>query len=727
VGWQVWYSSVPWEAGDAVSTLATDAVPVDADEWVGTTVTLPDDAVVAQIGYRITATDGTTPEVRTSQWSAQVTSEAHTARTRFVGTITDLSSQVAGPLLQTQVQCIGMLAKFGERYIGDAPFPVETDAARAARIAGLVGGDFLPNGSTKVTLIPRDVDRRKAVDVLRDQAGSTGALLWEAPDGTVHYDASEARALGESTPPRLAGSEIIIDAEWRQEMSRFIPRVLVEYGVDPGEGAEKPIYATGVGTETKINTELNDAASAKLVGDLIVRRWGNPRIWDAPRVHTTTEILTTGGYEALLALEPGDVLETELMASTPEVSGPTGRWFVEGWTETWDRRGDGQPLVHEISLSVSDYQRFTLEGEDPGLRIEAPATWIFDSPPVTVTAVVDSTINEGTITLFMDGREIGKPTKPVGGRVSWQVNTGQTPVGTRPLDARFSGVFAYWKADQAFKDVTVTPKVGANVAFTVTPTTVRNGSVATLAASVVNTAGKPAAGRVTWQYSANGGASWTDWYTDRLVSGRVSRAWTGNGPDYSWQWRARYLPDANQGLEASTSVAVPVDVQKQLTQTRTYVSTWTGAYQGNGARRTGVVSLFQGRNPSAVSLGDQRSLSGFTIDPATWVGWSITKVEYWVYWQKWASGTGTARIGSHTYTGAPASNPAVTVRQNVPNTAIGGRWVNITSWGKGFATGSLKGISLGPAGSTNPVYYGEAWGHGATYKPQIRITGTRWV
>jgi hypothetical protein len=710
-------------------------VHVAADGYVGVTVTLPDQAAHIRVGYRISATDDTTV-VRTSGLFATVSAENGLTRTRFVGSITDLSAQVEGAVLQTQVQCIGMLAKFGDRYIGDQPFPVETDAQRAERIAAIVGGAFLPNGSTQVTLRTRDVDRKKVADVLRDQAGSTGALLWEAPDGTVHYDASEVRALAEHAPPRLAGSEIIADAEWRQEMSRFIPRVIVEYGHDQGEGAERPVYVTGTGTETKINTELNDLDSATLVGDLIVRRWGNPAIWDAPRVHTSTQILTPGGYEALLATEPGDVIETELLADEPIVAGPVGRWFVEGWTETWD----GDPLVHSISLSVSDYQRFTLAGEDPMMGLHAyppevglPAnTWVFNGPPVWVQAVLGNgawpTLDEGTFNLYCEGREIQPPVQADNGEGNWRtMPASMIPVGEHVIEAHFSGVFAYWQPDVAYARVNVLPSAGANVAFTATPTSVRNGSTQTLAATVSNPAGKPAAGTVTWVYSQDGGGTWRNWLTDRLVGGTVRRAWKAHTPASNWQWKARYNPDAGQGMAVTESLAIPIDVLAQQTQTKTYTATWGAVYQGTGAVRAGLVNpLVQGRH-STGTYGDQRSLAGFSIPTTDWTGWSVTKVEVYLYFQKWAQGSGTARIGSHTYTAAPASSPKITTRQNVAKWGVGAKWVDVTAWGKPFATGAFKGLTLGPGNSTNTIYYGEAHGHTGTYKPKVRITGSRWV
>jgi hypothetical protein len=723
--------TVAWGARDGLTgvPIRGGSVLVETDEYVGATIALPDGTTSVQVAFQITPTIAGTV-TRASELSARIGSEEYLNRPRFVGTITDLSTQVEGGVLQTQVQCIGMLAKFGEKFIGDAPFPVETDAARATRIAALVNEAFVANGSTQVTLRIRDVDRRKAADVLREQAGSTGALLWEAPDGTIHYDSSESRGLNETPPPRLAGDEIIADAEWRQEMSRFIPRVLVEYGVDPGEGADRPIYAAGTGVETKINTELNDAASAKLVGDLILRRWSDPTVWDAPRVHTTTQILTEGGYEAVLATMPGDVIETDLMASQPEVQGAAGRWFVEGWTETWD----GDPLVHSVNMSVSDYSRFTLAGDDPNMTLTASSPeWVFNGPDITFTATLDPSIQSGTVGLYRAGQEIGAKKTVVNGQVSWVVKASMIPVGEHVVEARFSGVFAYWQADTALTQVRVTPSVAANVTFTATPTVVGEGYTYTLAATVSSPTGAPGKGTVQWFYSKNGGTSWSPSNTHRLpTSGSVSQGTKANSPEAVWQWKARYTPDAGQGMVVTDSAPVAVDVQKKETKTYTYAATWADTYQESG----GLISstrVSQGRDPGNPQFGDQRGLTGgYGIDPNHWTGYSITKVEMIFTWKYWTpNAIRNARIYSHAQATKPSNAATVplTFRGWVNNVATGyTRTVDITSWGKGFATGALKGWTIGPSTSLGTSYFGWAWAlDDPNRKPRIRITGSRWV
>jgi hypothetical protein len=721
---------IDWQVLDPIHNnpiVTGPKVTVDGDEYVGATITVPSEWDVVQVCYGLVPTAAATV-VKASELSARIGSEEHLERPRFVGTITDLSTQVEGSVLQTQVQCIGLLARFGEKFIGDAPFPIETDAARATRIAALVAEGFVANGSTQVRLNPRDVDRKKAADVLREQAGSTGALLWESPDGTIHYDSSESRGLNETPPPRLAGSEIIADVEWRQEMSRFIPRVIVEYGLDPGEGADRPIYAAGTGVETKINTELNDAASAKLVGDLILRRWGKPEIWDAPRVHTSTQVLTDGGYEAVLAAQPGDVIETDLMASEPEVGGSAGRWFVEGWTETWD----GDPLVHSVNMSVSDYRRFTLAGDDPNMTLTASSkAWVFNGPDITFTARLDPSIQSGTVGLYRGGQEIGAKKTVVNGAVSWVVKGSMIPVGTHNIEARFSGVFAYWQADTALTQVSVSPSTAANVTFTATPTVVGEGYTYTLAATVSNPAGAPGKGTVQWFYSKNGGSSWSPSNTHRLpANGKVSQGTKANSPDAVWQWKARYTPDAGQGMVVTDSAPVAVDVQRKETKTYTYTGTWGQSYAQTG----GLISstrIAQGRDPANPSFGDQRGLVGFAIDPNHWKGYSITKVEVYFYWHYWTpNAIRNVRLYSHTHVNAPPSSstpPAVTYRQWVNGVAIGSKWVDVTAWGKGFATGTLKGYSIGPSTSAGSSYFGWAQAPSQPNKPKVRITGVRWV
>ena len=127
--------------------------------------------------------------------------------------------------------------------------------------------------------------------------------------------------------------------------------------------------------------------------------------------------------------------------------------------------------------------------------------------------------------------------------------------------------------------------------------------------------------------------------------------------------------------------------------------------------------------------GNQRGLAGgFGISTGEWSGWTVTKVEVQLNFDVWLQGTGTAKIGSHKHTSRPASDPDT----NSGRTTVTGwragqsKWVNVTSWGKGLASNTLKGVVIGPGPDQSGRYYGVASGADKATRPQIRITGYRW-
>lgn len=122
-------------------------------------------------------------------------------------------------------------------------------------------------------------------------------------------------------------------------------------------------------------------------------------------------------------------------------------------------------------------------------------------------------------------------------------------------------------------------------------------------------------------------------------------------------------------------------------------------------------------------------MGGYGINPASWSGWSITQVAAYLYYDHWYSAAGgTAVLGWHQYGSPPASSPGIGVAQHVGGWPRNyGQWVDITSWGQGFATGNLLGLAIGPAPDNGSGYYGSAHGQGEANPSRIRISGQAWV
>lgn len=159
------------------------------------------------------------------------------------------------------------------------------------------------------------------------------------------------------------------------------------------------------------------------------------------------------------------------------------------------------------------------------------------------------------------------------------------------------------------------------------------------------------------------------------------------------------------------------------TYTTTWASTASATYKGNGDKRTDTSDVVQGYNSYN---GDGEGLWLFpTSIASTLSGATVKKVEVYAYANHWYYNSGgTALIKVHGYTSAPASNPTMTTAASSASwPKPGGRWVTLPStFHAGFKSGTYRGFGLGPAGSTNLLYYGRFnGGTGA----RIRITYTK--
>lgn len=160
------------------------------------------------------------------------------------------------------------------------------------------------------------------------------------------------------------------------------------------------------------------------------------------------------------------------------------------------------------------------------------------------------------------------------------------------------------------------------------------------------------------------------------------------------------------------------------TYVKTFTSTGAKCYMGNNSADSsqGVSDMKQGYSSYD---GDSKSVWVFPSMTSTLAGATVTRIRVYLYANHWYYNSGgTAKIDVHGASSLPASWPPVSLANGVDSTGWpkpGGRWVTLpTSLHAGFIAGTYKGIAVGPAGTTNLLYYGRFNRDGAkievTYK-----------
>lgn len=343
--------------------------------------------------------------------------ELAAGRVRFVGHITD---QVARPGLRPddpgvlQLTATTPRARLGRTYVGDTPWPVELDGARAARIlelaavdAGLTLGDHDPG---TVEVLARDVDRQPAARLLDDLAADTGGTLVELRDGTLVWHDAEHRQGVASSVELTAANVLRESAEAAQKLGGTVNDVELGYGPLVGGQQLDSVRWTDSASRDRFGpfstpprtTQLLDEADAdalayRIVGTSSVPRWNQPGL--------AVELLSGGGTvdaaqrRKLLQLQQGDLLT---VAGFP-AAGPfrRARLWAEGWTEEVSR-------THwRLSIVGSDYGR---GGPAPRWAdVASDLTWADVDPDVTWWAAVGWDFGEDD-----PGRWLDRP-----GRQTW--------------------------------------------------------------------------------------------------------------------------------------------------------------------------------------------------------------------------------------------------------------------------------------------------------------------
>jgi hypothetical protein len=312
-------------------------------------------------------------------------------RVRFAGWVSDLAAAhiddpaVPGGLLShVRVTCVGPLARWGRDRIGDEPWPQETVAERAARIAALVGQELVVQGGRDLQVIGRDVDSQPAIDVLADLAESVGGFLYDHA-GTTYLQAIDVRRIpdpqerwddqtttwdgwdgswdkqtGSSAayPRSIAlGPEVVLWEPAPKQTSRIANHVTVLYA---GGGGQDPEQVTAQddasialhGRQTaKVDTSLADQADAQMRAALVLERAAYPQ-WHLDKVAVAWERLDPATAAAFEDAFPGIRCQVSGLPQPGPFQSFDG--CIEGWTEVWAWDDDARQVLRTSTLHLSD-------------------------------------------------------------------------------------------------------------------------------------------------------------------------------------------------------------------------------------------------------------------------------------------------------------------------------------------------------------------------------------
>lgn len=166
------------------------------------------------------------------------------------------------------------------------------------------------------------------------------------------------------------------------------------------------------------------------------------------------------------------------------------------------------------------------------------------------------------------------------------------------------------------------------------------------------------------------------------------------------------------------------------TYTKTYSTTSTHVFQGDGTNRDAYASghIYQGQYSS--TNGNQFSILNFdyTTIASDLSGATITKTEVYLHNVGWYYNSGGTTIIGYASAAAGSGNYSYSNVTSDVNSfsgwAVGsGKWVTVNnSIGNAFKSGSAHALALGKGPSTSLTYYGYFRGHSESNPPQLRIT-----
>lgn len=310
------------------------------------------------------------------------------ARVRFTGHVTDVAARAErrGTPATVTITAASRRSRLGRTVVGDAPWPVEDDGARAARIlelaAPVVGAPVGQVDEGTVTVTARDVDRQPALQLLDELARDSNGQLVELRDGELRWhDALHRRR--SAVDVELTADNVLAQLTATQRLAGIVYRLSVSYG-PAVEGGERPavVYADPT-SETahgpfaaQLSSQLQTEADALSFARLLVGRRSRPAWTLAELDVELTRTVTPAVAGQLLRLEHADLVR---VVGFPTKPFDRARLWVEGWTETVTRYSWG------LTLNVSDYGR---SGVEPRwVDVNPDVSWA-DTDPLTWLQVV---------------------------------------------------------------------------------------------------------------------------------------------------------------------------------------------------------------------------------------------------------------------------------------------------------------------------------------------------
>jgi len=337
-------------------------------------------------------------------------------KNRFTGKVTDIDLRhepASGdrPAWTTvQVTAMGTLARLSRFFDGSSGFPAQSVQDRVDAILTGTGLTYTAEADPALNLIAYDPNETDVAALLADICDSTGATVFDTPDGDIYFESYTRRGYSYSTArwsdyisgeiwqdlvgtwdeqytpgtsaPQLVtipGSVVSWEPSWRTTDSTIINAVTVGYGTANPQATEYLDDSTSIATydirQTNIATDLETASDALRRAQLIITAQSVER-WQLGTISIDLDqIPTTQLRENILDLREGARV---LIEDLPQPN-PTGTsqflGVVEGWAEEY---ADG---VNIMGLSLSD-PRFSYATVSWG---EAPATATWGGVPVSKT------------------------------------------------------------------------------------------------------------------------------------------------------------------------------------------------------------------------------------------------------------------------------------------------------------------------------------------------------
>lgn len=288
----------------------------------------------------------------------------------FTGTISDISISLdaygdIGSIARYSVTAIGSLALLNRRLAGTSGYVKEFDGDRVYNIlyeAFVTEWDDLDAVSTwndqpnvvtwasydgantaLVDGLATDIDRpgqyelhiyadgeASALELAQTAADSGRGVLWEAADGSIHYDDYAARAL--NTALILTADDLLANGLANNaQLGNIVNNVIISYKANATQSARDDqsaiIYGELAGTKS---TWLETGTDALEQAQAYLESRAYPRIYpDELSVALHSPTVSDNTRDALAAVYNGQRVQTSAL---PAVFGQTFDGFIEGWT-----------------------------------------------------------------------------------------------------------------------------------------------------------------------------------------------------------------------------------------------------------------------------------------------------------------------------------------------------------------------------------------------------------